>query len=213
MRERGLQRRLVALALRRDDDEAPRLRASCRAEAVDQTVGLRHGVKSPSGAASVTWKPSGRACSASASATGLEPSTSSAGRGSTGSTKMSIVPWLGHMFLANLTPSRLVARLARRARRADPPAGSRPAATGRRPAPRARPSASRRARSRRRSSRPRCVPSGRMTALAPALAAVTETVRTTVASAKGSLGRLQAGNEIQHVDMGGHRRLRHSLAR
>ena len=38
-----------------------------------------------------------------------EPQTTTCGRGSTGSTKMSMVPWLGHIFLAKRTPSLLLA--------------------------------------------------------------------------------------------------------
>ena len=36
--------------------------------------------------------------------TGDEPQITTCGRGSTGSTKMSMVPWLGHMFFAKRTP-------------------------------------------------------------------------------------------------------------
>ena len=61
---------------------------------------------SAAGAQAVSAKPSRRARSARATATGLDPQTTISGRGSTGSTKMSIVPWLGHMFFdeANALP-------------------------------------------------------------------------------------------------------------
>jgi hypothetical protein len=40
-----------------------------------------------------------------ATATGLDPQTTISARGSIGSTKMSIVPWLGQVFRAKRTPS------------------------------------------------------------------------------------------------------------
>ena len=64
---------------------------------------------SAAGAHTVTAKPVRLARSATATATGLEPQITTCGRGSTGSTKMSIVPWLGHMFLAKRTPLLLLA--------------------------------------------------------------------------------------------------------
>src|SRR5262245_65469356 len=39
-------------------------------------------------------------------ATGLAPQIKSSGLGSTGSMKMSMLPWLGHRLLANSTPAR-----------------------------------------------------------------------------------------------------------
>ena len=111
---------------------------------------------------------------------------------------MSIVPWLGHMFLTKRTPSR-----------------SSPAATpfacstsgGSTETSRDWPSAS--------ASRAAFItaaraqpppiqpsdtePSGRMIAFAPALAAVTETVRTTVASAKGSPFAFMCRNAVEDV--------------
>ena len=53
-------------------------------------------------------KPMRLAGSATAIAAGLEPQITTCGRGSTGSTKMSMVPWLGHIFFA--TRRRLVPR-------------------------------------------------------------------------------------------------------
>src|ERR1700723_3421459 len=59
---------------------------------------------SAAGAHTVTAKPDRLARSATAIATGLPPQITTCGRGSTGSTKISMVPWLGHMFLAKRTP-------------------------------------------------------------------------------------------------------------
>ena len=125
---------------------------------------------------------------------------------------MSIVPWLGHMFLANLTPSRCSPGFT-------PSSSSRssgwietsrdlPSASASRAAfstaPRAQPPPIQPA---------AIVPSGRMTALAPALAAVTETVRTTVASTKGSSAAFSRDTRSSTSTWAVMRRLRHSFAR
>src|SRR5712664_4598937 len=109
----------------------------------------------------------------------------SEGCGSTGSTKISMVPLLGHMLEANRTPSLaspgLTPSSARRfsgcteTMRGSPSASASRAALS--TAPRAQPPPIQPA---------TMVPSGRMIALAPAFAAVTETVRTTVARTKVS---------------------------
>src|SRR5262245_56688860 len=107
----------------------------------------------------------------------------SEGCGSTGSTKISIVPLLGHMLETKRTPSRVSPGLtpssSRRfsgctdTMRRPPSASASRAAFS--TAPRAQPPPIQPA---------TMVPSGRMIAFAPALAAVTDTVRTTVASTK-----------------------------
>src|SRR5580704_7616772 len=140
---------------------------------------------SPAGTQAVIAKPMRRPSSAIATATGLDPQTTICGRGSTGSTNTSMVPWLGHMFLTKRMP-----------------ACSSPAAMpfscstsgGCTETRRERPSAiaSRAALSTAARAQPppiqpsEIVPSARMIAFAPALAAVAATVRTTVASAKAS---------------------------
>src|SRR5262249_14658039 len=132
----------------------------------------------------VTAHPIRLARSAIATATGLEPHTTTCGRGSTGSTKMSIEPWLGHMLLAKRTPlfsspdatpcSASKSGGCTETRRARPSASASRAAlstAARAQPPPIQPS--------------QMVPSGRMTALAPALSPVVATVRTTVANANG----------------------------
>src|SRR5262249_28895798 len=120
------------------------------------------------------------------SATGLDPHTTICGCGSTGSTNTSIVPWLGQRLLAKRTPARSSPAASpwscsasggcTDTRRGLPSASAPGAALSHAapgpPPPPIQPS--------------EIVPSGRMTALAPALAAVAATVRTTVASANGS---------------------------
>src|SRR3984957_5993490 len=142
-------------------------------------------VCSAGGAHTVTVKPMRLARSAIAIATGLEPQITTCGRGSTGSTKISMVPWLGHMFLANSTPPASSPVLcpwpARTSSGATDPRPDLPSA-----------SASFAAFSTAARAQPppiqpcEMVPSERITALAPALAAVADTVRTTVASTKDS---------------------------
>src|SRR5262249_36580994 len=61
---------------------------------------------SGAGAHTVTAKPIRRPSSAIATATGLDPHTTICGCGSTGSTKTSMVPWLGQRLLAKRTPAR-----------------------------------------------------------------------------------------------------------
>src|SRR5258708_17995951 len=140
---------------------------------------------SAAGAQAVTAYPVRRARSAMATATGLEPHTTICGRGRTGSTNTSMVPWLGHMFLAKRTPAR-----SSPARRPCSSRISRRSTATRRDRPSA--IASRAALSTAARAQPPpiqpsdTVPSERITALAPALTAVAATVRTTVASAKGS---------------------------
>ena len=97
-----LQRGAVARALRRDDDEdASGLRSAAR-EAFEPARRLGEAVEiAARAAATVTAKPKAGAIAASATATGEAPRIRSLGFGSTGSTKMSIVPWLGQAFLAN----------------------------------------------------------------------------------------------------------------
>src|SRR6202451_3801462 len=139
---------------------------------------------SAAGAHTVTAKPDRLARSATASATGLEPQITTCGRGSTGSTKISMVPWLGHMFLAKRTPS-----CSSPALWPWPSSTSSGATDTSRDLPSA--SASFAALSTAARAQPppiqpsEMVPSGRITALAPALAAVAATVRTTVATANG----------------------------
>src|SRR5262252_3153056 len=128
--------------------------------------------------------------SATATATGLDPHTTICGRGSTGSTKMSIEPWLGHILLAKRTPpvsspddtpcSASRSGGCTETRRERPSASASRAAlstAARAQPPPIQPS--------------EMVPSGRITALAPAFAAVAATVRTTVASANGSPAALR----------------------
>src|SRR6202045_2191760 len=140
---------------------------------------------SAAGAHTVTAKPERLARSATASATGLEPQITTCGRGSTGSTKMSMVPWLGHMFLAKRTPP-----CSSPALWPWPSSTSSGATDTSRDLPSA--SASFAAFSTAARAQPppiqpcEMVPSGRITALAPALAAVAATVRTTVASTNDS---------------------------
>src|SRR5580704_6486960 len=140
---------------------------------------------SAAGAHTVTANPDRLARSATASATGLEPQITTWGRGSTGSTKMSMVPWLGHMFLAKRTPP-----CSSPALWPWPSSTSSGATDTSRDLPSA--SASFAALSTAARAQPppiqpcEMVPSGRITALAPALAAVAATVRTTVASTKDS---------------------------
>src|SRR5580704_6655388 len=140
---------------------------------------------SAAGAQTVTAKPERLARSATASATGLEPQITTCGRGSTGSTKISMVPWLGHMFLAKRTPP-----CSSPALWPWPSSTSSGATDTRRDLPSA--SASFAAFSTAARAQPppiqpcEMVPSGRITALAPALAAVAATVRTTVASTNDS---------------------------
>ena len=130
-------------------------------------------------------KPIRRPRSARAIATGLDPHTMISGRGSTGSTKMSMVPWLGQEFLAKRTPSRSSPAATPASSRRSPgwmeislawPSASDSLAAfntaERAQLPPIQPSET--------------APSARITALAPALAAVAETVLTTVASTKGS---------------------------
>src|SRR5580704_5779530 len=140
---------------------------------------------SAAGAHTVTANPDRLARSATASATGLEPQITTCGRGSTGSTKMSMVPWLGHMFLAKRTPPCSSPALwpwpsntssgATETSRGLPSASASFAALS--TAARAQPPPIQPC---------EMVPSERITALAPALAAVAATVRTTVASTKDS---------------------------
>src|SRR5580700_4863291 len=140
---------------------------------------------SAAGAHTVMAKPDRLARSATASATGLEPQITTCGRGSTGSTKMSIVPWLGHMFLAKRTPPC-----------SSPALWPWPSSTssGATETSRDLPSASASFAAFNTAARAQpppiqpcdMVPSGRITALAPALAAVAATVRTTVASTNDS---------------------------
>src|SRR5262245_6342467 len=140
---------------------------------------------STGGAQTVTAKPIRFARSATATATGLDPQTTTWARGSTGSTNMSIVPWLGHMFSAKRTPPFSSPGLqpclsnssggSTETRRDRPSARASLAAlitAARAQPPPIQPS--------------EIVPSAKITALAPALAAVAATVRTTVASTTGS---------------------------
>src|SRR5580700_1437100 len=140
---------------------------------------------SAEGAHTVTAKPERLARSATASATGLEPQITTCGRGSTGSTKMSIVPWLGHMFLAKRTPP-----CSSPALWPWPSSTSSGATDTRRDLPSASASCAAFSTAARAQPPPiqpcEMVPSGRITALAPALAAVAATVRTTVASTNDS---------------------------
>src|SRR5580693_8565466 len=140
---------------------------------------------SAAGAHTVTANPDRLARSATASATGLEPQITTWGRGSTGSTKMSMVPWLGHMFLAKRTPPC-----------SSPALWPWPSSTasGATETSRDLPSASASCAAFNTAARAQpppiqpceMVPSERITALAPALAAVAATVRTTVASTNDS---------------------------
>src|SRR5580698_8016931 len=140
---------------------------------------------SAAGAHTVTANPDRLARSATASATGLEPQITTCGRGSTGSTKISMVPWLGHMFLAKRTPSC-----------SSPALWPWPSSTssGATETSRDLPSASASFAAFNTAARAQpppiqpceMVPSERITALAPALAAVAATVRTTVASTNDS---------------------------
>ena len=153
---------------------------------------------SAAGAQTVTAKPVRLARSATATATGLEPQMTTCGRGSTGSTKMSIVPWLGHILLAKRTPSC-----------SSPGFTPRSASTsgGCTETSRERPSASASCAALSTAARAQpppiqpseMVPSGRITALAPALAAVAATVRTTVASANGSPVALRVADDVENV--------------
>jgi hypothetical protein len=59
---------------------------------------------SAAGAQTATANPERLARSATATATGLEPQITICGRGKIGSTKMSMVPLLGHIFSAKRTP-------------------------------------------------------------------------------------------------------------
>src|SRR5262249_36807933 len=140
---------------------------------------------STGGAQTVTAKPIRFARSATATATGLDPQTTTWARGSTASTNMPIVPWFGHIFSAKpppLFPSpALLPCLSNSSggstetRRDRPSASASLAAlitAARAQPPPIQPS--------------EIVPSGKITALAPALAAVAATVRTTVASTNGS---------------------------
>ena len=138
-RERRRQRRLVAAALRGDHHVALARLVDRQRIAFDAPVGLREARLLLGRRADGDGKAAPRARSATATATGLEPQTITCGRGSTGSMKMSMVPWLGHMFLAKRTPpssSPACNALLLRARRAAAP---RPGATGRRRAPPWRP--------------------------------------------------------------------------
>src|SRR6266545_1469648 len=139
---------------------------------------------SAAGAHTVTANPIRLPSAATATATGDDPQTTISGCGRIGSTNTSIVPWLGHMFSAKRTPAR------------SSPAGmpcSCSASGGCTETSRGLPSASasRAALSTAARAQPppiqpsEMVPSGRITAFAPALAAVAATVRTTVASANG----------------------------
>src|SRR5580700_2955722 len=140
---------------------------------------------SAEGAHTVTAKPERLARSATASATGLEPQITTWGRGSTGSTKMSMVPRLGHIFLAKRTPPC-----------SSPGLWPCPSSTssGATETSRDMPSASASFAAFNTAARAQpppiqpceMVPSERITALAPALAAVAATVRTTVASTNDS---------------------------
>src|SRR5580704_5714092 len=140
---------------------------------------------SAAGAHTVTAKPERLARSATASATGLEPQITTCGRGSTGSTKMSMVPWLGHMFLAKRTPP-----CSSPALWPWPSSTSSGATDTSRDLPSASASCAALSTAARAQPPPiqpcEMVPSERITALAPALAAVAATVRTTVASTNDS---------------------------
>src|SRR5215471_21854480 len=146
---------------------------------------------SSAGAQAVTANPARLAKSAIAMATGLDPKMMIWDRGKTGSTKISIVPSLGHMFLAKRTPpcsspdawpcSSSKSGGCTETRRDFPSVSASLAAL--RTAVRAQPPPIHPS---------EIVPSGRMTAFAPALAAVAATVRTTVASANGSPAALRA---------------------
>src|SRR5215831_8938882 len=141
---------------------------------------------STGGAQTVTAKPIRFARSATATATGLDPQTTTWARGSTGSINMSIVPWLGHMFSAKRTPPFSSPALlpclsnssggSTETRRDRPSASASLAAlmtAARAQPPPIQPS--------------EIVPSGKITALA----AVAATVRTTVASTNGSPAALR----------------------
>src|SRR5580692_2729876 len=140
---------------------------------------------SAAGAHTVTAKPERLARSATATATGLEPQITTCGRGRIGSTKISMVPWLGHIFLAKRTPP-----CSSPALWPWPSSTSSGATETSRDLPSA--SASFAALSTAARAQPppiqpcEMVPSERITALAPALAAVAATVRTTVASTNDS---------------------------
>src|SRR6267378_757225 len=117
------------------------------------------------------------------------PRMTSDGCGSTGSTKISMVPWLGHILLAKRMPSRFSPGLTPSSAskscgctdtmRGSPSANASRAAFN--TAPRAQPPPIQPA---------TMVPSGRMIAFAPAFAAVTDTVRTTVARTNASSAAL-----------------------
>src|SRR5215813_9295137 len=140
---------------------------------------------SAAGAHTVTANFSLRPRSAIATATGLAPHMMSCGRGSTGSTNTSMVPWLGQRLLAKRTPARSSPAATpcscstsggcTETRRGLPSRSASRAAA--RTAARAQPPPTHPSET---------VPSDRITALAPALAAVAATVRTTVARANGS---------------------------
>src|SRR5262245_18779932 len=122
---------------------------------------------------------------ASAIATGLAPQINSSGPGKTGSTKMSILPWLGHMLRANSTPALAWPGPTPSSRRAS--SGCTEMRRGRPSRKAARAAANTAARAQPPPIQPAdSEPSARISALAPALAAVRATVRTTVATANGS---------------------------
>src|SRR5579862_393995 len=142
-------------------------------------------VCSLAGAQTVTAKPERLARSAMATATGLEPQITTCGRGKTGSTNMSMVPWLGHIFLAKRTPP--CSSPALWPWSSSSPGGWTETSRGLPSAIASRAALSTAARAQPPPTQPsEIVPSGRITALAPALAAVAATVRTTVASANGT---------------------------
>src|ERR1700734_2254578 len=161
---------------------------------------------SVAGVHTVTAKPERLARSATASATGLEPQITTCGRGSTGSTKMSMVPWLGHMFLAKRTPP-----CSSPALWPSPSSTSSGATDTSRDLPSASASCAALSTAARAQPPPiqpcEMVPSERITALAPALAPVAATVRTTVASTNDSpdvlrdeiLSRMSSARFMSHL--------------
>ena len=185
-RERCRERRLVPRALGGDDDVALACAAAGEVVAGDGDVDLgklsrapRPGRRRRRGSRAFCPGPPARR------RRGVAPHTSSSGCGSTGSTNTSMVPWLGHMFRANSMPPCL-GRPRHQAPAARRPAAPRPGAAGRRSSA-ARAASRTAARAQPPPIQPAdMVPSLRIRALAPALAAVSATVRTTVATAKGS---------------------------
>src|SRR5580704_12516519 len=161
---------------------------------------------SAAGAHTVTAKPMRLARSAIATATGLAPQITTLGRGSTGSTKISMVPWLGHIFLAKRTPPCSSPGLW-----PCPSSTSSGATETSRDMPSARQSRAAFNTAARAQPPPiqpcEMVPSERITALAPALAAVAATVRTTVASTNDSpdvlrdeiLSRMSSARFMSHL--------------